>query len=110
MAEGHIFEVEMPEGHIIEVEAPPETSHDAIRRRVYQEVLKNPELSPSVAKQQGFGYKSPISGTPTPKTTYDDPTFSGPIPQKDKSAESFLGPMLGGVGPEALGQRILGAA
>src|SRR6266571_8708329 len=65
--EGHIFEVELPEGHIVEVEAPQDTPQEAIRRKVYQHVLQNPELSPSIAKQQGAGYKSPVypSGTRT---------------------------------------------
>ena len=65
--DSHIFEVELPEGHIVEVEAPQDTPQEHIRRRVYQEVLKNPDLSPSIAKQQGAGFKSPVypSGTRT---------------------------------------------
>ena len=61
----HVFQVELPEGNVVEVEAPENTPQETIRRRVYQHIFQHPEVSPTIAKQQGLNYQS------APDTSFD---------------------------------------
>lgn len=58
MADNAIFEFKTPEGKILEWEGPSDTPRDQVHNHFYQAILKNPDLSPAIAKQQGAGYQS----------------------------------------------------
>jgi hypothetical protein len=62
MAEKVIFEFETPEGTILEWEGDANTDPKLVKTKFYQSVLKDPSLSPAIAKSQGVDYQSPKWG------------------------------------------------
>lgn len=54
MAENVIFEFKTPEGDILEWEGPESTAPEMVKRKFMQTILKNPQLSPTIAKSQGY--------------------------------------------------------
>lgn len=54
MPENVIFEFQTPEGQILEWEGPDNTDPRMVKLKFYQSILKNPALSPQIAKSQGY--------------------------------------------------------
>lgn len=66
MAEKVIYEFKTPEGDVLEWEGPEGMDPKAVKLKFYQTIFKKPELSPKIAKQQG--YKAPE--TPDERSTW----------------------------------------
>jgi hypothetical protein len=62
MGEKVIFEFETPEGTILEWEGDAATDPKFVKTKFYQSILKDPSLSPAIAKSQGVDYQSPKWG------------------------------------------------
>lgn len=53
-AQNVIFEFQTPEGDILEWEGPENTPPEMVKRKFMQTILKNPQLSLTIAKTQGY--------------------------------------------------------